>query len=72
MKKFEGAKKVGLRSKETGKLIAVYPHNLKSTDQETDKAVRDWYYQTSCAAEDELLYSYVDVLTDEEIKSRNL
>lgn len=72
MKKFKGAKKVGLRSKETGKLIAVYPHNIKSTDKDTDKAVRDWYYQTSCEAEDELLYSYVDILTDEEIKSRNL
>lgn len=72
MKKFEGAKKVGLRSKESGKLIAVYPHNLKSTDKEIEKAVRDWYYQTSCEAEDELLSSYVDVLTEAEIKSRNL
>lgn len=72
MNKFEGANKVGLRSKESGKLIAVYPHNLKGTDQETEKAVRDWYYQTSCAAEDQLRSSYVDIVTKEEIKERNL
>lgn len=72
MKKFKDAEKVGLRSKETGKLIAIYPHSIRSTDKETIKAVRDWYYQTSCEAEDKLLSSYVDVLTDEEIKSRNL
>lgn len=72
MKKFKNAKKVGLRSKETGELIIVYPHKIKPTDRETEKAVRDWYYQTSCEAEDQLLKAYVDVLTEEEIKSRNL
>lgn len=72
MNKFEGAKKVGLRSKESGKLIAVYPHSLKSTDKEMEKAVRDWYYQTSCQAEDELLSAFVDLVTEEEMKSRNL
>lgn len=72
MNKFEGAKKVGLRSKTSGKLIAVYPHNIKETEEDTVKAVRDWYYQTSCAAEDELLSAYVDSLTEDEIKSKNL
>ncbi len=72
MKKFKDGEKVGLRSKGTGKLIAVYPHNIKQTDKDTEKAVRDWYYQTSCAAEEELRLAYVDVVTEEEIKSRNL
>lgn len=72
MKRFKDAEKVGLRSRETGKLIAIYPYSIRPTDKETIKAVRDWYYQTSCAAEDRLLTSYVDVLTEEEIKSRNL
>ena len=27
------------------------------------KIVRDWYYQQSCAAEDQLLSAYVDVIT---------
>ncbi|NLY45443.1 MAG: hypothetical protein GX053_05580 [Tissierella sp.] len=53
-------------------MIVVYPHNLKETDAGTEKAVRDWYYQTSCGAEKELGSAYVDIVTDEEIKSRNL
>ena len=72
MSKFIGANKVGLRSKESGKLIVVYPHNLRGTDQETEKAVLNWYYQTSCDAEERLHSAYVDIVTDEEIKSRNL
>ncbi|MFY9214432.1 MAG: hypothetical protein ACOXZT_06395 [Tissierellaceae bacterium] len=70
MRKFKYGQKIGLRSKETGKIIAIYPHSLRETDEETEKAVRDWYYQTSCEAEDELLTSYVDVVTEDEIKSR--
>lgn len=72
MGKFAGANKVGLRSKESGKLIAIYPHNLRGTDQETEKAVRDWYYQTSCDVDEILSYAYVDIVTEEEIKSRSL
>lgn len=72
MNKFDGTKKVGLRSKESGKLIAVYPHNIRETDQSTDKAVRNWYYQTSCGAEEELCSAYVDTVSEEEIKSRYL
>lgn len=71
MSRFKDAKKVGLRSKESGKLIAVYPHNLRNTDRETEKAVRNWYYQTSCEGQELLLSAYVDVVTDEEIKSMN-
>lgn len=72
MSKFVGANKVGLRSKESGKLIAVYPHNLRRTDQETEKAVRSWYYQTNCGVEEKLRCAYVDIVTEDEIKSRNL
>ena len=72
MGKFEGAKKVGLRTKETNKIIAVYPEEFSGSDEEIKKTVKDWYYQQSCGAEDELLESFVDVLTEEEIKDRNL
>lgn len=72
MIKFKDAKKVGLRSKESGKLIVVYPHNLRETDEGTEKAVRNWFYQTSCSGGKELASAYVDVVTDEEIKSKNL
>lgn len=70
MSKFENAEKIGLRDKETNKLLAVYPYKVEGTDVEINKIVRDWYYQQSCAAEDQLLTAYVDGLTDHEIKSR--
>lgn len=70
MQKFEGAKKVGLRNKETQELIAVYPYKPKGTDDEITTKVKDWYYKQDCSAEDELLNAYVDILTDSEIKSK--
>jgi hypothetical protein len=70
MGNFENAEKLGLRDKESNKLLAVYPYKAEGTDAEINKIVRDWYYQQSCAAEDQLLTAYVDVLTDYEIKSR--
>lgn len=72
MGKLEDAKVIGIRGKETNKIIAIYPEKVKGTDKEIEKTVRDWYYQQHCSAEDELLLSFVDVLTEEEIKSRNL
>lgn len=63
---------VGLRSKESNKLISVYPDKLKGSDEEIEKTVKDWHYKQSCEAEDDLASSFVDALTDEEIKSRNL
>lgn len=71
MGKFNGAKMVGLRNKETGELIAVYPYSIKDSDEETEKAVKDWYYTTSCEAEEELRNAYVDLVTEEELKSVN-
>lgn len=70
MAKFESAEKLGLRDKATKNLLVVYPYKAEGTDAEINKIVRDWYYQQSCAAEDQLLTAYVDVLTDFEIKSR--
>ena len=70
MGKFENADKIGLRDKTTKKLIAVYPFNTKGSDAEIEKVVRDWYYEQSCQAEDQLLTAYVDALTENEIKSR--
>lgn len=69
MGKFQGNQKVGLRDNETKKLIAVYPKKTEGTDAEVEKSVKDWYYTTSCAAEDVLLNAYVDFLTEDELKS---
>ena len=69
MGKFERFEKVGLRSKETKELIAVYPKKPEGTDAEIEEKVRYWYYQTSCSAEEALNGMYVDALTEHELKS---
>ncbi|MDD3139177.1 MAG: hypothetical protein PHX08_09425 [Lachnospiraceae bacterium] len=69
MGKFERAEKVGLRNKETEKLLAVYPHKVEGTDEEIVKVVKDWYYSSSCSAEEKLRLAVVDLLTEEELKS---
>ena len=69
MQKLERAEKVGLRDRETNKIIAVYPHKPEGSDEAIEKAVKDWHYQKYCAAEEELRNAYVDVLTEEELKA---
>ena len=69
MGRFENATAVGLRNKETDKLIAVYPFKAEGNDEEIAKNVTDWYYMQHCSAEEELRNAYVDILTEAEIKS---
>jgi hypothetical protein len=71
MGKFEQAGKVGLREKTSKKLLAVYPFEVKGSDEEIEKTVRDWYYKQSCQAEDQLLTAIVDTLTEQELKHSN-
>ncbi len=71
MGKFENASAIGLRNKETDKLIAVYPFKAEGSNEEITKKVTDWYYMQDCSAEEELKNAYVDVLTEAEAKSRN-
>jgi len=68
MSKYENVKKIGLRDKDTKKLIAVYPDKIEGTDEEIEKKAKLWFYQQSCSAEETLRNAFVDVLTDEEIK----
>ncbi len=70
MGRFEGAEKVGIRDKETRQLLAVYPYKIDGTDEEIERTVKDWYYKQSCISEEFLLKSYVDELTEHELKSR--
>ena len=71
MGRFDG-QRIGLREKDTNKLITAYPYNVTGTDVEIIKRVKDWFYQTSCSAEDVLLRSYVDFLDDEEMKQYSM
>lgn len=70
MGKFENAEKIGLRNKETNKLLAIYPNKAEGSDEEITKKVKDWYYMQDCSAEEELRTAFVDIVTPEEIKSR--
>jgi hypothetical protein len=67
MGRFEGAKYVGLRDRNTKEVIAVYPKTVKGTDAQVEKSVMDWYYTTSCEAENILLNAYVDVIKKDEL-----
>lgn len=69
MGKFESASAIGLRNKETEKLIVVYPFKVEGSDEEITKKVTDWYYMQHCSAEEELRTAYVDILTEAEAKS---
>ena len=69
MDRLNGVEKVGLRDKETNKLIAVYPHKVEGTDNEIEDRVKFWYYQQSCEAENRIENSFVDVLTPNELKN---
>lgn len=69
MTKFHGAERVGLRDRDTNKLIAVYPYKLEEGDYDMLEAkVRNWYYEQSCDAEDRMRNYYVDALTESELK----
>lgn len=70
MDKFARAEKLGIRDKDTQKVLAVYPYKAEGTDAEINTIIRDWYYQQYCSAEDQLLTAYVDILTEQEIKAR--
>ena len=66
MGKFEMAAGVGLRDKDTEKLIAVYPFKAEGADNEIAEKVKSWYYKQSCIAEDNLRHAYVDTITENE------
>ncbi|HEX3029860.1 MAG TPA: hypothetical protein VHT34_11285 [Clostridia bacterium] len=69
MRHFNGTASVGLRDKDTNKLIAVYPKKVEFSDTDVEKKVFDWYYTQSCSAENEMENYFVDVLNENEIKS---
>lgn len=69
MSRFSDAEKVGLRDKETNRLIAVYPYKIEGSDKEIEDKVKFWFYQSSCSAEDQLRNSFVDVVAPDETKS---
>ncbi|WP_244648247.1 hypothetical protein [Ruminiclostridium herbifermentans] len=68
MRKFEGTQRIGLKDKDTKKVIAVYPKKPEGTDAQVEKSVKDWYYTTSCSAESVLENAFVDKISKDELK----
>jgi len=66
MGRFARGKRLGVRDWVTMKVIAVYPYEARDSDEETEKAVLDWFYELDCTAEDQMGASFVDMLSDEE------
>lgn len=58
---------VGLRTKKTHEIIAVYPHQVDALNQETEKLVKDWYYVQGCANEETLRHCFVDIIRENEL-----
>jgi hypothetical protein len=69
MSKYQNAINIGLREKETGKPVVVFPKKADGTDAEIEEKVKFWFYQQSCSAEEELKNLYVDVLTAQEVEA---
>jgi hypothetical protein len=67
MKKIVEKATVGLRDKKTHEIIVVYPTPVDGLNDETIKAVKDWYYVQGCANEETLRHSYVDILRENEL-----
>ncbi len=68
MRRFDGVPRIGLKDKDTKKVIAVYPQKPEGTDAQVEKIVKDWYYTTSCSAENVLANTFVDKISKDELK----
>lgn len=69
MNQLKDAEKVGIRNIETEELVAVYPYKPEGTDEEIEKAVKDWFYEQDCGSEEKMKDKVVEPLTETELKS---
>ena len=69
MGKFDGVQYLGIREKDTDKLVAVYMGELSGDDKAKEKKVIDWYYMKDCSTSEHIDDYYVDTLTEREMKS---
>lgn len=49
-------------------MIAAYPDNVTGSMDQVRKEVLDWYYKTSCSAEETMRKCIVDDLSENELK----
>lgn len=69
MKSFSSQTTVGLREKETHKLVAVYPEPVTGNFNEIEDKVKFWYYQQGCEAGEKVRNYFVDILSENELKN---
>ena len=67
MRTFENVR-VGLRDKDTGHIIAVFPDKVSGNMDHVKREVFDWFYKTSCSAEEVMRNCIVDDLSEHELK----
>ncbi|MFZ5989143.1 MAG: hypothetical protein ACOYWZ_18750 [Bacillota bacterium] len=66
---FDEPVNVGLRQKDTHRLVTVFPEKVSGNHNEVKEKVFDWYYKQSCSAEHELENLFVDIVSEKELKS---
>lgn len=72
MGRLNDAEKIGLRDRQSKKVVAVYPYKAEGSDKEIEEKVKFWFYQQSCSAEDQLKELFVDVIKNEENNNMGL
>ena len=69
MNKFNGNIRLGIKDKETDKLIAIYPQPVENSSNDIKHKVLDWYYKQDCSTSENIENYYVDTITENEFKS---
>lgn len=69
IKKYNANQHVGIKDKETGKIMAVYPHEVQENTKEFQNKVLDWYYKQGCSTSEYIENYYVDTVTEEQFKA---
>lgn len=68
MTTFHGKVYLGIRDKETEKLVAIYPESIDADSVNAEKKVLDWYYKQDCHTSENIENVYVDYLSEREFK----
>jgi hypothetical protein len=65
--KFDAFGRVGVRERDTGELLRVYPNTVSGPDKEIENCVLQWFAQSNSKAKHPAEDYYVDTLTPMEL-----
>ena len=60
---------MGIKDKETGKLVAAYPHTVEVNNKEIKDKILDWYYMQNCSTSENIEFYFADTISEEEFKA---